>query len=683
MNQEILEGAEIFKGLISEISKAKSEILVASAWFTDPLLFDTLLRKQKKGVSIKLIIADNEENERLDFSKLTEAGGIVYKVKNKGFGMMHEKYCVIDNRIAAHGSYNWTINARNNNQESVIVTNHIETVNKLNQNFIKMEMDINNQTDYPSTARENSFTDSSINVSVAPEQNNKKGILRKLFSNHKDVQSNDSGQSNNTDIPKSEDQSIDEVFEAILSAEIKKTDKEDIKNLGKENAGKVNGDSGVLGIAMDSLYQIFITDNSKVKEKKQVLKSKIEAKTEEIISNYEMDKNRKKSLEEQQYLLKENNHKEQISELIGEKKIKENQIDHIKNHVIPGFKQKIDDIKEAIKELQVEFVKPKIKYHELIPFLIILTGLGVALFLFYSSSAYIMLYAKDDAMEMLKNGLTPIAEVFNSQAMMLASEKGGTAMLYLSFFVFIPLAIAFVAHKGKLPLKIFGILSIILLDIFVAYKVANTINEINYLTNGIQNDAPFYTDINVWLVFILSSMPFIFFTVILSKILDIFESLHPESGKAKADLQIKQHKSSIKAHNTTIQNSSDEIHALETDTIHIENNINSTKEKLSNLELEHPGILDRIESEYNDKTRYLKSKADVYKNNIDNDNVPILIADLKARVSLFLQGWNEWLHEEFSVSRAVEHSEEARIEADKWLNENIEKDNLHSLKKVS
>jgi hypothetical protein len=148
-------------------------------------------------------------------------------------------------------------------------------------------------------------------------------------------------------------------------------------------------------------------------------------------------------------------------------------------------------------------------------------------------------------------------------------------------------------------------------------------------------------------------------------------------------MKIKQYKSNIKLLNNDIGKSLNDIHLLKTEIIQIDNEVDTTKERLSNLELEHPKTLDMIESEFNDKIRYLKSKADVYKNNIDNDNVPILIADLKARVSLFLQGWNEWLHEEFSVARAVEYSDKARIAAEKWLNENIDDDNVYSLKKAS
>ena len=117
--------------------------------------------------------------------------------------------------------------------------------------------------------------------------------------------------------------------------------------------------------------------------------------------------------------------------------------------------------------------------------------------------------------------------------------------------------------------------------------------------------------------------------------------------------------------------------------ITIENNINDLKANLKNLEIEHPKSLNSIEESFNDKIRALKRKADLYKNNIDNDNIPISVSALKDRVSVFLEGWNEWLHEQFSVNRAKTHSENARKTAEIWLSNNIKGNkSISNLKKA-
>src|SRR5690606_38496911 len=67
----------------------------------------------------------------LDFNKIERLGASLIRIKSVGFGMMHQKFCVIDKKLAIHGSYNWSVNARKNNHESIILTDHQGTVSSL------------------------------------------------------------------------------------------------------------------------------------------------------------------------------------------------------------------------------------------------------------------------------------------------------------------------------------------------------------------------------------------------------------------------------------------------------------------------------------------------------------------------------------------------------------------------
>ncbi|WCC41841.1 phospholipase D-like domain-containing protein [Tenacibaculum finnmarkense] len=131
----INQGTEIFEAIQHEIRNATKEILVVSAWFTDEMLLSELTKKAKLGLMVKVALSENKDNEKLDFTELIKNGGAVNRVKKKGYGMLHEKYCVIDQKIAFHGSYNWTNNAKKNNTESVIKTDHKYTVNQLISQF--------------------------------------------------------------------------------------------------------------------------------------------------------------------------------------------------------------------------------------------------------------------------------------------------------------------------------------------------------------------------------------------------------------------------------------------------------------------------------------------------------------------------------------------------------------------
>ena len=69
MNQSVIKGKEIFTEINSNLLNSEKEILVVSAWFTDQQLLDTLIKKANEGVSVKVIVANTKDNEKLDFGK--------------------------------------------------------------------------------------------------------------------------------------------------------------------------------------------------------------------------------------------------------------------------------------------------------------------------------------------------------------------------------------------------------------------------------------------------------------------------------------------------------------------------------------------------------------------------------------------------------------------------------------
>ena len=98
---------------------AKSEIDLAVAWFTDRLLFDVLCEKAKSGVTVRLLIFDDDINKHLSLNDLQACGGRIYRISEK---LMHNKFCVIDREVVISGSYNWTNKARKDNYENITIT---------------------------------------------------------------------------------------------------------------------------------------------------------------------------------------------------------------------------------------------------------------------------------------------------------------------------------------------------------------------------------------------------------------------------------------------------------------------------------------------------------------------------------------------------------------------------------
>lgn len=102
------------------IRQAENEVFVAVAWFTDDALFAELLAAQQRGLRIELALMDDEINRQsgLDYAAL-ETAGIAVWCYPEHLGLMHHKFCVVDESRLLIGSYNWTRKAAKN-EESLL-----------------------------------------------------------------------------------------------------------------------------------------------------------------------------------------------------------------------------------------------------------------------------------------------------------------------------------------------------------------------------------------------------------------------------------------------------------------------------------------------------------------------------------------------------------------------------------
>lgn len=134
-NQEIKNDVAFLhnqKLILAELDKAQVSISLAMAWFTNDVLANKLKEKQGQGVQVKIVIFDDGVNERHG-ADLTDLD--VVKVRGKRGGLMHNKFCVIDNQVVLHGSYNWSNNAEYKNDETVQVSEDPKLATKFSVEF--------------------------------------------------------------------------------------------------------------------------------------------------------------------------------------------------------------------------------------------------------------------------------------------------------------------------------------------------------------------------------------------------------------------------------------------------------------------------------------------------------------------------------------------------------------------
>lgn len=133
-----------FKNIRSQIipllRKASNEVSIAMAWFTSAELFLELIKCQKRGVRVELVLLDNPINfmeYAPDFNELIKAGGRLY-IASSEVGLMHHKFCVIDKEAVITGSYNWTYYAETRNVENILITDDKKVVGLFVQEFNRL-----------------------------------------------------------------------------------------------------------------------------------------------------------------------------------------------------------------------------------------------------------------------------------------------------------------------------------------------------------------------------------------------------------------------------------------------------------------------------------------------------------------------------------------------------------------
>lgn len=114
----------IRKHIKEELSTATQSIYVAVAWFTDRHLFKILCDKAKEGLNVQLIVMDDAitRNCSINYHELVSLGGKLYQINDSYGTLMHNKFCIIDEKTIITGSYNWSMKAASNHENITITS---------------------------------------------------------------------------------------------------------------------------------------------------------------------------------------------------------------------------------------------------------------------------------------------------------------------------------------------------------------------------------------------------------------------------------------------------------------------------------------------------------------------------------------------------------------------------------
>lgn len=127
--------------ILDLLNEARTKVVVAVAWFTDPVLFNKLVELQERGVLVEVIITKHEFNQQSPNSyEVIERNGGFFAEIGSDEQLMHMKFCVIDYAVVISGSANWSKRAfKGNNEEVTIVDGHYERVNNFISEFERLK----------------------------------------------------------------------------------------------------------------------------------------------------------------------------------------------------------------------------------------------------------------------------------------------------------------------------------------------------------------------------------------------------------------------------------------------------------------------------------------------------------------------------------------------------------------
>lgn len=130
-------GQDIPENIAFYMSQAKKSIDLCVFTISDDVLSGCLKGLHERGVKVRVITDNNKMSDSGSQVKELARCGIDVKVDNSRYHM-HNKFGIIDGRIAFTGSYNWTYTAKMHNQENLVVTTNFTIVHKFIDEFSRL-----------------------------------------------------------------------------------------------------------------------------------------------------------------------------------------------------------------------------------------------------------------------------------------------------------------------------------------------------------------------------------------------------------------------------------------------------------------------------------------------------------------------------------------------------------------
>lgn len=617
MNDIITNGTEIKQRIIFELSNSRQIVYLAMAFFTDRDIANAIIEAKRRNVTVDIILSSNVQNETV--KQMFNEANINIHAFDTGDerGMMHHKFCLIDNKITINGSYNYSYNASNNNVENIHISDDYSIYKQFLTEFERLKYNIDNNLDVNST----------IQIPITKSQQVQSINIIDTFSQqlHNLVYS---------------------------SAQI---NSDEYKKKGKETSKESQGNIDIFRTEYSSIKEeikAYATDDS-LSNKKNILTSNISNAFESTKTNLNDEKQDRITVAIKNNDLEKRQITEKTLDVIQEKSVLESGNQNTGEKGLLQINKEIEKNKLERKTLEQSFVIKKFWSFGTTLIFFLLLIFTCYLSVFFASALYKMLFEGDVIRTSLESGINPgLPKLVDANAIIKIFRQQGALFGFIAviFFLF-PILLSNIKLLGsdrKVVNNLLFWVGLLIFDFIVAGMIAINTDEIKCLLVGKESQLAIWEVVKqgeFWMIFMFGMVPLIITHYLIENITNAYKKSRREIVDEEK--------------NKKIQILDEEIIELNSDkelvSVRIkekEDAINENKNKILILETEINNIQNQIENKYTELQQLIKAIFDEINGKIISGKIFTDVI-LDSVISAYKSGFIEYLPEYYSTDEVT------------------------------
>lgn len=571
MNVILTNGTEIRQRIILEINNASQSINLAMAYFTDREIAMAIVGAKNRNVIVEVILSSDIRNETVKL--MLRGANILVHAFDTGDnrGIMHHKYCLIDNRITISGSYNYSINASTNNVENIQISDDLSTYSQFLDEFNRLKYKIENHINV------NTITEV---VSDIPQPTERMNII---------------------------DSFSQQLHNLIYSSSEINT--EQYKIQGYETSKKCHGSIDIFKTEINNINEeikVLTTDES-LNNKKSILISNISNAYESAKTALNSEKSEKITTANKDNELEKRQTSEKILSIQEEKSLLEAGDPNIGRKGLLELNREIEKNKLEKKSLDQSLIVKDFWNFGNIVISIFLFIFSCYLMVFFASAFYKMLFEGDIIRNAREQGLNPqLPKLVDANAIKKIFELEGPLFGFMGmiFFLF-PILLSNIKLLGserKILNTILFWVGLFIFDVVVAGMIAINTDELKSLLEGKESQMAFWEVIKkgeFYMIFMFGMVPLIITHYLIENVVNAYKN-------SKRELVDSAKSRKIQILDAEMLELNFEIQKIETKIQELDNTKRDLNSKLTNLETIINETQNDIESRYNELQKQIK-----------------------------------------------------------------------------